>query len=114
MGLFLGILIKRSAFAVGAMVVWITIEQLIYGVLVWKFTSKETAQTIKNLLPLEAMQNLIIEPGTRLKAVKTISTQIGQEITKDYSVNFLNISIVLIWTFFFMYLSYGLLKKRDL
>jgi len=114
MGLFLGILIKRSAFAVGAMVVWITIEQLIFGVLGWKFTSWETAQTIKNLLPLEAMQNLIIEPGTRLSAVKTVSTQIGQEITKDYSVSFLNISIVLIWTFIFMYLSYGLLKKRDL
>ncbi|SEB83230.1 ABC-type transport system involved in multi-copper enzyme maturation, permease component [Tenacibaculum sp. MAR_2009_124] len=114
-GLFLGILIKRSAFAVGAMIVWYCIEWLIYGILGWKVVENwDTAQSIKNLLPLEAMQNLIIEPGSRLGAVKSIANQIGTEFSKDYSVSFSNIIIVSIWTAIFIYLSYFLLKKRDL
>ncbi|CAM1374545.1 ABC transporter permease [Tenacibaculum xiamenense] len=114
-GLFLGILIKRSAFAVGAMIVWYCVEWLIYGILGWKVVNNwDTAQSIKNFLPLEAMQNLIIEPGSRLGAVKSIANQIGTEFSKDYSVSFTNIIIVLIWTAIFIYLSYFLLKKRDL
>lgn len=114
-GLFLGILIKRSAFAVGAMIVWVFIENLIYGLLGWKFVSSwDIAQSIKNFLPLEAMANLIKEPFTRLGAVKSVASQIGENFTKDYSVDLLNILIVLVWTFIFVYLSYYLLKKRDL
>ncbi|WP_435263645.1 ABC transporter permease [Tenacibaculum sp. nBUS_03] len=114
-GLFLGILIKKSAFAVGAMIVWYLIEWLIYGILGWKVVSNwDTAQNIKNLLPLESMQNLIIEPGSRLGAVKSIASQIGQSFTKDYSVSFTNILIVLVWSAIFIYASFILLKKRDL
>ncbi|RBW58261.1 ABC transporter permease [Tenacibaculum sp. E3R01] len=114
-GLFLGILIKRSAFAVGAMIVWYLTEWLIYGVLGWKVVSNwDTAQSIKNFLPLESMQNLIIEPGSRLGAVKSIASQIGQNFTKDYSVSFTNILIVLAWSGIFIYASFILLKKRDL
>lgn len=114
-GLFLGILIKRSAFAVGAMIVWYFAEWLMYGILGWKVVSNwNIAQNIKNFFPLEAMQNLIIEPGTRLGAVKSVANQIGTEITKDYSVSLTNIIIVLVWTAIFIYLSYTLLKKRDL
>src|SRR5210317_208697 len=36
-GLFLGILVKRSAFAVGAMLVWSMIEGFTKGMLYWKF-----------------------------------------------------------------------------
>lgn len=114
-GLFLGILIKRSAFAVGAMIVWYLTEWLIYGILGWKVVSNwDTAQSIKNFLPLESMQNLIIEPGSRLGAVKSIASQIGQNFTKDYSVSFTNILIVLAWSGIFIYASFILLKKRDL
>ena len=114
-GLFLGILIKRSAFAVGAMIVWYLTEWLIYGILGWKVVSNwNTAQSIKNFLPLESMQNLIIEPGSRLGAVKSIASQIGQNFTKDYSVSFANILIVLAWSGIFIYASFILLKKRDL
>ncbi|WP_431166988.1 ABC transporter permease [Tenacibaculum halocynthiae] len=114
-GLFLGILIKRSAFAVGAMIVWYLTEWLIYGILGWKVVSNwDTAQSIKNFLPLESMQNLIIEPGSRLGAVKSIASQIGQNFTKDYSVSFTNILVVLAWSGIFIYASFILLKKRDL
>lgn len=114
-GLFLGILIKRSAFAVAAMIVWLLIEQLIFGILGWgKFVTWDTAQSIKNLLPLEAMQNLIKEPGTRLGAVKSIVNQIGEDFAKDYSVQFTDVLIVSVWTFIFIYMSFRLLKSRDL
>ena len=113
-GLFLGILVKRSAFAVGAMLVWYIIEWIIFGILGWKFVSWETAQNIKNFLPLEAMSNLIKEPGSRLGAVRSIANQIGETFTKTYAVEFSTIAIVSTWTLIFIYLSLTLLKKRDL
>lgn len=113
-GLFLGMLIKRSAFAIAAMIIWVIVEQIIYGVLGWKFTSWKTAERIKDFLPLEAMQNLIVEPATKLGNVKTLAKQIDLDVSKDYSVTPLNVIIVLTWTFIFIYLSYRLLKKRDL
>ena len=118
-GLFLGILIKRSAFAVAAMIVWFFIESIFKGYLYWKFNSLKTSTEVKvdsimQFFPLESMLNLIKEPFTRLGAVKSVANQIGENFTKDYSVSFLNISIVLIWTTVFIYTSYFLLKKRDL
>lgn len=112
--LFLGILVKRSAFALGFLILWLIFEQLIYVLIGWKIATWETAQTVKNFMPLEAMQNLINEPGRRLDAIKTIGNQIGSDFTYDYAVHWYEIAIVLAWTSIFIYLSYRLLKKRDL
>ncbi|MBL4568776.1 MAG: ABC transporter permease [Flavobacteriaceae bacterium] len=111
-GLFLGILVKRSAFAVGAMFVWLIIEGFSKGFLYWKL--RDYVDTIMPFYPLEAMSNLIKEPFTRLGAVKSIANQIGEDVSKDISVQFTDILIVSVWTFIFIYLSYILLKKRDL
>ncbi|AZJ31204.1 ABC transporter permease [Tenacibaculum mesophilum] len=118
-GLFLGVLIKRSAFAVAAMIVWLIIESLIKGYLYWNFRNvktgvEEAVNSIMQFFPLESMANLIKEPFTRLGAVKSVANQIGENFTKDYSVSLFNIAIVLIWTAIFIYSSYALLKKRDL
>nr|WP_299033240.1 ABC transporter permease [uncultured Tenacibaculum sp.] len=118
-GLFLGILIKRSAFAVAAMIVWLIVESLIKGYLYWTFRdvktgTDEAVNSVMQFFPLESMANLIKEPFTRLGAVKSVASQIGENFTKDYSVSLLNITIVLIWTAIFIYSSYALLKKRDL
>jgi len=118
-GLFLGILIKRSAFAVAAMIVWLIVESLIKGYLYWTFRNiktgtDEAVNGIMQFFPLESMANLIKEPFTRLGAVKSVASQIGENFTKDYSVSLFNITIVLIWTAIFIYSSYALLKKRDL
>ncbi|WP_064966212.1 ABC transporter permease [Tenacibaculum ovolyticum] len=118
-GLFLGILIKRSAFAVAAMIVWFIIESIVKGYLYWtlkdiKTSTDEAVNSIMQFFPLEAMANLIKEPFSRLGAVKSVASQIGTNFTKDYSVSLLNIFIVLIWTSIFIYASYLLLKKRDL
>ncbi len=107
-GLFLGILVKRSAFAVGGMIVWSIIEGFAKVFFYWKL------REIMRFFPLEAMSNLIKEPFTRLGAVKSVASQVGENITKDFSVQFTDIIIVSIWIFIFIYLSYALLKKRDL
>ncbi|WP_442265610.1 ABC transporter permease [Tenacibaculum sp. ZS6-P6] len=118
-GLFLGILIKRSAFAVAGMIVWLVIESLFKGYLLWNFRhlkqqSFAQANEIMQFFPLEAMSNLIREPVTRLSAVKSVARQIGEDIVVNHSVRYTDIIIVLLWTAVFVYLSYALLKKRDL
>ena len=111
-GLFLGILVKRSAFAVGAMIVWSIIEGFTKGILYWKF--KGYVDEIMQILPLEAMSNLIKEPFTKLNAVQTIGKQIGEDLVKDHSVQITDLVIVIVWTGIFIYASYLILKKRDL
>jgi ABC-type transport system involved in multi-copper enzyme maturation permease subunit len=114
--LFLGILVKRSAFAIGFLFVWNVIETIIKGVLTFKvFPEGTTAASITQFLPLEAMSNLIVEPFTRLSVIKNLETAIGGEgFGKDYDVHFTGILIVLVWTFLFVFLSFKILEKRDL
>lgn len=117
-GLFLGILVKRSAFAVGAMFVWLILENMFRGFLFWQFNENEhtsnTVDKFMQFLPLEAMTNLIKEPFSRLGAVRSAANTMGETFTKTYSVEFTNILIVSFWTFLFIYMSYKLLLKRDL
>ncbi len=114
-GLFLGVLIKRSAFAVGAMLMWLIIENIGYGIFKWKlFPDTEVADNIFRFAPLKAMGNLIDEPFSRLNAVKAVAKQVGENISYDYAVHWYEIAIVLVWTAIFIYGSYYLLKIRDL
>ncbi|OEY72694.1 ABC transporter permease [Salegentibacter salarius] len=113
--MFLGILIKRSAFALGFLFIWWILESIVYGVLKWKiFRDSEIADNIARFFPLESMSNLIKEPFSRLSAVQTAATQVGSEIEKDYGIHWYQLIIVIIWTAIFVFLSYKLLKKRDL
>ena len=113
--LFLGILVKRSAFALGFLLVWNIIEGVINGVLTFKvFPNSTTAASITQFLPLQSMSNLIVEPFSRLSVVKNLGTQIGLDNIKEYNVTILSIIIVLFWTAIFIFLSHRLLKNRDL
>ena len=113
--LFLGILVKRSAFAIGFLLVLSIAEGIAKGVLTFKiFPDSPVAGYITQFFPLEAMSNLIVEPFSRLSLVKTIGSQIGVENTKDYGVTFTTILIVLGWIVVLNLLSYKILKKRDL
>jgi ABC-2 type transport system permease protein len=64
-------------------------------------------------LPGEAISNLIKQPFSRLGAIKTLANSMGKTFDKS-EVEFGSIFIVLVWTAIFIYLSYVLLKKRDL
>ena len=117
-GLFMGILIKRSAFAVGALLVWLIGESILKGFLFWKFkdspSPSDSVNSILQFLPLESMSNLLKEPFTRLNAVQSVAKQVGEDLSKDFSVHWYQIAIVLAWTFIFIYSSFKILEKRDL
>lgn len=113
--LFLGILVKRSAFALGFLLVWNILEAIAYGLMRWKFfKGTDTAQNVAQFFPLESMSNLIIEPFSRLNFIQTAANQLGEGFTKSYEVSWSAMGIVLVWTFLFIYGSYYILKKRDL
>ena len=88
------------------------------GFLFWQFkdleNTSERVNSIMQFLPMESISNLIKEPFTRLSAVKTVAKQVGENLTKDFSVQPLDLLIALVWTALFIYFSYALLKKRDL
>ncbi|MFI8377977.1 ABC transporter permease [Leeuwenhoekiella sp. NPDC079379] len=111
--LFLGVLVKRSAFALGFLFVWWIFENIIYGILRWK-TSAELADGIVQFFPLEAMKNLINLPFQRLNFIEAAATQLQADISIDYAVHWYEIVIVSAWIFIFIYGAYALLKKRDL
>jgi ABC-2 type transport system permease protein len=116
--LFAGILIKRSAFAIGFIFLWFIVEKIIEGLLYgFVVSSRENLNKIMQFLPLESISNLLVEPITRFKAYKAIENQVNSAaavVPKDYSVHWYTILIVLTWTAIFMLLSYRILKKRDL
>ena len=113
--LFIGILVKRSAFALGFLLIWSIVEGIIYGFLKWEmFRYTNLVDNIMQLFPLASMSNLIKEPFSRLGAVQSAASQLGEAFDKDYSVQFITVLIVLIWTCLFLFGSYAILKKRDL
>ncbi|MDP4989124.1 MAG: ABC transporter permease [Polaribacter sp.] len=117
-GLFLGILIKSSAFAVAVMLVWLIVESIFKGYLYWSFivteNVSEKVESFMQFLPLEAMTNLIKEPFSKLGAIRSAANSMGEAFTKSYDVEFSAILIVLFWTFIFIFSSYIILEKRDL
>ena len=99
------------------MVIWWIGEKIVWLLALWFFRASkeamEAASEVTEWLPLEAMSNLIKEPGSRLGVVKTIANQMGG-FTKSYAVELQDVAIVSIWTFIFIYSAFALLKKRDL
>ncbi len=114
--LFLGILVKRSAFALGFLFVWNILEGIAKGILHFQIYPKsDKASQITQFFPLEAMANLIKEPFTRLSVIKNIETSIGGAVNmKDYGVQYMDVAIVIGWTVIFVLMSYRLLQRRDL
>lgn len=112
--LFLGVLVKRSAFALGFLILWQVFEGIFRGVIRWKFFDSETTDMIMGFFPLQAMFNLIKEPFSRLGAVQSVANQMGEKLALDYYIHWYEIVIVLAWIAIFVYGSYAILKKRDL
>ena len=107
--LFLGILAKRSAFAIAFLFVDLILEWVILGIITWK-SSYELGQEVQGFLPLTSMSNLIKQPFQRIAMSKFPG---NSAIVYDYSVHIDTILVVIFWTIIFVYSSYRLLKKRD-
>ena len=113
--MFLGMLVKRSAFALGFLFVWFILESIARGVMEYRiFRDSNIAENIAQFFPLESMALLVKEPFSRLNVIQSAATQLGSEFTKDYAVHWYQLLIVIAWTAIFVYFSYLLLKKRDL
>lgn len=112
--IFIGILVKRSAFALGFLILWQMFEGFTRGMIRWKLFDGDTTDAIMGFFPLNAMFNVLKEPFTRLSAVQSVANQIGEEIALDYGTTLLDMLIVIAWTAIFIWGSYAILKKRDL
>lgn len=115
--LFLAILIKRAAFALGFLAFWQVFEGIAYGLMKWKLSDWIpflSAEEVFRFFPLNAMANLIKEPFSRLSAIQNIADQIGEGFTKDYDISLVSILIVLVWSALFLRGAYLLLKRKDL
>lgn len=108
--LFLAVLIKRSAFALGFMFIIFIVEWILYAVIAKNY-DEEIATNIQNYFPLKSMWKLIDEPFRRIVLMKSPEKT---ELLYDYAVHWNEIAIVLVWTALFVYWSYKLLQKRDL
>ncbi len=112
--LFLGFLFRRSAFALGFFLIWLSIESIFYGFIRWKCFDKEIAEFISSFFPYKNFGFLLPEPFTRLNAAKQLGKQIGQKIEIFDGIPLYHYFISLAWIGIFYMLSLYLLKKRDL
>lgn len=80
------------------------------GIITWQ-SNFELAEKIQGFFPLQSMWNLINQPIRRIAMTKFPDKS---DLAYDYAVHWYEIAIVLVWTGLFIFLSYRLLKKRDL
>lgn len=122
--LFLGMLIKRSAFALGFLIILAIGEQISWGIggeLLAKYGSFATkneafdlATQIKGFFPLQSLFNLIHEPFSRLSAVQSVVKELGENIELDYKTSIKEVLIVLGYICLYIWASLALLRRRDL
>ncbi|MBT8303631.1 MAG: ABC transporter permease subunit, partial [Bacteroidia bacterium] len=109
--LFTAMWIKRSAFALAFLFITFILEWIFFGLIAWQADSTDIAEKVQNFFPLKSMYKLIDQPIQRIVMTKFPEKT---EIAYDYAVHFHEIAIVLAWTALFIFLSFRLLKKRDL
>jgi ABC-2 type transport system permease protein len=115
--LFAGILVKRSAFALGFVFVWYIFEGILNLIarLVDKLYDTSIYDWLLHILPLNAMSNLIKQPFTKIDLVESTFNQISiSEVDFQYDIEWVDILSVCIWSALFIYWAYALLKRRDL
>ncbi len=113
-GLFLGLLVKRSAFAIGAFFSWFLFESIFTSMMKNYWNNDALHELLYNYLPLNAISNLIKEPVSRSSIVKQGAETIGLTLEQKIHTTPLEYLIVIGWIAIFLGLSYWLLKRRDL
>lgn len=112
--LFVGILVKRSAFALGFLIILYIATAILHAILRFKVLDTEIADAIMQFAPTNAISDIIVEPISRLSAVQQMGAQVGLESDKKFDVNYKAAAISLCWTAVFIIGSYRILKRRDL
>lgn len=109
--LFFAMLLKRSAFALAFLFILYIVEWLVFWGAYEAFGNTDSAWKVKNFLPLESMYKLIDQPFQRIIITKYPDKM---DLAYDYGVHWYELLIVMGWTAIFVFLSYRLLKVRDL
>ena len=109
--LLFGMLLKRSAFALAFLFIQFIFEWLVFWGAYEAFGNADSAWKVKNFLPLESMYKLIDQPFQRIVMTKYPDKA---DLAYDFAVHWYEVAVVLAWTALFIFLSYRLLKKRDL
>jgi ABC-type transport system involved in multi-copper enzyme maturation permease subunit len=112
--LFIGVLIKRSAFALGFLFMWFIFEMISYAIAYNNLKNSALVDKIYDYFPLMSMWSLVPQPFTKLNAVRTIGSQLGVEDMRNYDVPYTSVAVVLVWSAIFIYSSYKIIEKRDL
>lgn len=114
--LFLAILVKKSAFSLAFLFLWNIAETIFIAIVnIMSPFGSRIADYFSMLMPLESMSRLIPNPIFRLSISRKVETLMtGQESISQFSVNYVQVCIVVVWTAIFIAASYALLKKRDL
>jgi ABC-2 type transport system permease protein len=111
--MFIAVVIRKSAFAFGILFIWATVESIIRGI--WKTKMGSNHFNPGDYFPLQTICNLIHEPFTKLKSFKVITNMATQGQAKiDYGVHWSFVIMSIIYSVAFLYLTYWLIKKRDL
>ncbi len=108
--LCVGVLIKRSAFSLGFLFILYIAEMIFYALTKFEWSNAQTADSIFQFMPYTSMWNLINDPVTRMINVNNP----GEMRPTDYAVHWYEIVIALSWIAIYIFLSYRLLKRRDL
>lgn len=113
--LFLALLLRKSAFALLGLFVWWVFEGIvgIIEVVIKMAGNKGTIDPegffLSNFLPLKSASGLIDFPKIQIEGFIT-----GESVFIYTSVNWIFVTASVIYTVLFTWLSYKLLKKRDL
>jgi ABC-type transport system involved in multi-copper enzyme maturation permease subunit len=108
--LLAGVLVKRSAFALGFLFITYIVEMIFYALTENVWFNKEVAADFFQFCPFTSMWNLIEQPFYRMANVNNTA----RFLETDYALHWYEIAIALTWTAIFIFLSYRLLKRRDL
>jgi len=108
--LFVGVLIKRSAFSLGALFIGFILELILYGLFRFRWYDYDTSNEIMQFFPFTSMWNLIDEPFTRIGTLHTTENI----FVTDYNAYWYEFVIAAVWIFIYIFFSYRLLKRRDL
>lgn len=111
---FAGMLVKRSAFALGFLFIWFIAGEFVPFAYLASQGSKDLADKVFQFFPFGSMWATIPEPLSRLGAIRAAAEQVGETISKDYSIQLLPMMMAVLWSAFFIWGSWALLKKRNL
>ncbi len=115
--LFAGILLKRSAFALGFVFVWYIFESILNLAArgLDYYYELDITTLLSHVLPLNAMGNLIKQPFTRISLIDSGLNQLGSgDMQFEYAIEWVDVFSVLLWTSLFIYWSFWIVKRRDL